>query len=166
MNLMDASLLLRESWALKQIVLMDTIDLKIDDRIVINVVINGDENAKQNRAAHGLHRALIANMVTGVSQGFEKNIEIVGVGYRAQQQNADVVFQLGFSHSITFAAPEGVAIEVIDPTKLRVKGINKQKVGQVAANIRKLKPPEPYKGKGIRYAGEQVRKKAGKSGKK
>ena len=125
-----------------------------------------DAEDKQMNALHGLYRALLANIVQGVSSGFEKNLEIVGVGYRVTQQNKDAVFQLGYSHTITFTPPEGITIEVIDATKLKVKGINKQQVGQVAANIRELRPPEPYKGKGIRYAGEQVRKKAGKTGKK
>ena len=110
-------------------------------------------------------RSLINNMVAGVSQGFEKNLEIVGVGYRVTQQNKDVQFQLGYSHPIVFSPPAGITIEVIEATKFRVKGANKQEVGQVAANLRKLRPPEPYKGKGIRYKDEQVRKKAGKTGK-
>lgn len=145
--------------------LMECVSVKKDGNMLF-VEAKGDVNDKRVRAAHGLHRALLANMVTGVSSGFEKNLEIVGVGYRAQQQKNDVVFQLGFSHSVLFTPPEGVVVEVLEPTKLRVKGINKQKVGQVAANIRKLKPPEPYKGKGIRYANEKIRRKAGKTGKK
>ncbi|HPA71894.1 MAG TPA: 50S ribosomal protein L6 [Spirochaetota bacterium] len=147
------------------ITLMDVVDVKVEGNI-INVLSVGDYSEKSVRAAHGLHRALIANLVTGVASGFEKNLEIIGVGYRAQQQNKDVIFQLGYSHNVLFSPPEGITIEVLEPTKLRVKGINKQKVGQVAANIRKLRPPEPYKGKGIRYSGERVRKKAGKAGKK
>lgn len=117
-------------------------------------------------AFHGLSRALIANMINGVHKGFERELEIVGVGYRATQQNKNVVFQLGFSHNVTFVPPEGIEVQVLEPTKLKVKGINKQKVGQVAADIRKLRPPEPYKGKGIRYKNEYIRKKAGKAGKK
>jgi large subunit ribosomal protein L6 len=105
-------------------------------------------------------------MVTGVSKGFEKDLEIVGVGYRASQQDKNVVLQLGYSHNVTFTPPAGITVEVLEPTKLRVKGINKQVVGQVAANIRELRSPEPYKGKGIRYKNERVRKKAGKTGKK
>ncbi len=147
------------------IVLMDCVNVKSEGN-VLRVEIAGDENDKRIRAAHGLHRALLANMVTGVSSGFEKNLEIVGVGYRAQQQKKDVVFQLGYSHSVLFSPPEDISVEVLEPTKLKVKGINKQKVGQVAANIRKLRPPEPYKGKGIRYANERIRRKAGKTGKK
>ena len=147
------------------ITLMDVVDLKVEGN-VITVLTVGDETDKKIRAAHGLHRALIANMIAGVTNGFEKRLEIVGVGYRAQQQSKDVVFQLGYSHNVLFSPPDGIKIEVLEPTKLRVSGISKQLVGQVAANIRKLRPPEPYKGKGIRYAGEQVRKKAGKAGKK
>ena len=96
----------------------------------------------------------------------KRDLEIIGVGYRAIQQGADIQFQLGYSHHIIFEAPEGITLEVTEPTKLKIKGINKQQVGQVAANIRKLRPPEPYKGKGIRYKNENVRKKAGKTGKK
>lgn len=117
-------------------------------------------------AKHGLYRALLANSVKGVSQGFERDLEIVGVGYRATQQGKDIVFQLGFSHNIMFAAPEGIVLQVVEPTKVKVKGINKEQVGQVASNIRELRPPEPYKGKGIRYKEETVRRKAGKTGKK
>ncbi len=147
------------------IILMDCVNVKSEGN-VLQVEVVGDENDKRVRAAFGLHRALIANMVIGVSSGFEKNLEIVGVGYRAQQQKSDVVFQLGYSHSVLFSPPEGISVEVLEPTKLKVKGINKQMVGQVAANIRKLRPPEPYKGKGIRYANEKIRRKAGKTGKK
>ena len=93
-------------------------------------------------------------------------MEIVGIGYRATQQNRDIVLQLGFSHNIKFTPPEGVTVEVVEPTRLKVKGINKQEVGQVAASIRSFRPPEPYKGKGVRYKGEKIRKKAGKAGKK
>ena len=132
---------------------------------VLNVMIT-DDNNKQLRAYHGLFRTLINNMVVGVSTGFVKELEIIGVGYRAIQQGADVQFQLGYSHHIIFKAPEGITLEVTEPTKFKVKGFNKEQVGQVAANIRKLRPPEPYKGKGIRYKNENVRKKAGKTGKK
>jgi large subunit ribosomal protein L6 len=132
---------------------------------ILSVMIN-DDNNKQLRAYHGLFRTLINNMVVGVSTGFVKELEIIGVGYRAIQQGMDIQFQLGYSHTIIFKAPEGIILEVSEPTKFRVKGFNKEQVGQVAANIRKLRPPEPYKGKGIRYKGENVRKKAGKTGKK
>jgi len=131
---------------------------------VINVEPVSEE--QQNIAYQGLFRTLVNNMVVGVSQGFEKNLEIVGVGYRATQQGEDIQFQLGYSHTILFKAPNGIKLEVVDPTKIKVKGIDKQVVGQVAANIRKLRPPEPYKGKGIKYKDEVIRKKAGKTGKK
>ncbi len=149
----------------EQLTLNGAIEAVIENGI-LTLVNKGKPEDKQMNALHGLYRALLANIVQGVSSGFEKNLEIVGVGYRVTQQNKDAVFQLGYSHTITFTPPEGITIEVIDATKLKVKGINKQQVGQVAANIRELRPPEPYKGKGIRYAGEQVRKKAGKTGKK
>ncbi|MDY6935539.1 MAG: 50S ribosomal protein L6 [Spirochaetota bacterium] len=145
--------------------LFEGIEIKIEDKIlqVINV---GCESDRNQRALHGLSRSLIANMITGVSKGFERDLEIVGVGYRATQQNQDVVFQLGFSHNVQFSPPDGTTVEVIEPTLIKVKGVSKQQVGQVAADIRRLRPPEPYKGKGIRYRGEYVRRKAGKAGKK
>ncbi len=116
------------------------------------------------RALHGLTRAELANRVTGVSDGFRRDLEIVGVGYRAQAQGSDVLeLQLGYSHPVRFEAPEGITFEVPEPTKVSVLGIDKQLVGQVAADIRKLRRPEPYKGKGIRYAEEQLRRKAGKA---
>jgi large subunit ribosomal protein L6 len=132
---------------------------------LLNVMVSNDDD-KQLRSYHGLFRTLINNMVVGVSTGFVKELEIIGVGYRAIQQGADIQFQLGYSHVILFKAPAGIVLEVTEPTKFKVKGFNKEQVGQVAANIRKLRPPEPYKGKGIRYKGENVRKKAGKTGKK
>ena len=132
---------------------------------VINVTVK-DENNNQLRAYHGLFRTLINNMVVGVSAGFVKEMEIVGVGYRAVQQGPDIQFQMGFSHPVIFKAPDGITLEVTEPTKFKVKGFNKEQVGQIAANIRKIRPPEPYKGKGIRYKNENVRKKAGKTGKK
>ena len=122
-----------------------------------------DERA--NRSLHGLTRTLIANMVTGVTAGYSKNLEIVGVGYRVQPKGAGLEFALGYSHPIQVDAPDGIAFAVESPTKLTVSGIDKQQVGEVAANIRKLRKPEPYKGKGIRYAGEVVRRKVGKAGK-
>jgi len=122
-----------------------------------------DERA--NRSLHGLTRTLIANMVTGVTAGYSKNLEIVGVGYRVQPKGAGLEFALGYSHPIQVDAPDGIAFSVESPTKLTVSGIDKQQVGEVAANIRKLRKPEPYKGKGIRYAGEVVRRKVGKAGK-
>ncbi len=121
---------------------------------------------RQSKALHGLSRTLVANMVAGVTDGFEKKLEIVGVGYRVLSRGpTQLEFTLGYSHSITFDAPDGVTFTVESPTRLAVQGIDKQQVGEVAANIRKLRKPEPYKGKGIRYAGEQVRRKVGKAGK-
>lgn len=118
-----------------------------------------------HRALHGLTRTLVANMVQGVTEGFTKNLEIQGVGYRAAAKGSDLEFALGFSHPVVVKAPEGITFEVPAPTKIVVTGPDKQAVGQVAANIRSLRPPDPYKGKGIRYAGEVVRKKAGKAAK-
>ncbi|WP_020575550.1 50S ribosomal protein L6 [Actinopolymorpha alba] len=121
---------------------------------------------RKSKELHGLTRTLIANMITGVTQGYERKLEIVGVGYRVVPKGpTQLELSLGYSHSITFDAPEGVSFTVESATKFSVSGINKQQVGEVAANIRKLRKPEPYKGKGIRYAGEQVRRKVGKAGK-
>ncbi len=117
------------------------------------------------RALHGLSRTLVANMVTGVTQGYSKRLEIVGVGYRVQQRGANLEFALGFSHPVTVTAPDGITLRVETPTRLVVEGIDKQQVGEVAANIRKLRKPDPYKGKGVRYEGEQIRRKVGKAGK-
>lgn len=119
----------------------------------------------RHRALHGLTRALIANMVKGVSEGFQKTLEIQGVGYRAQMEGKTLVLALGYSHPVNVSPPEGVEFEVDGTSKVVVKGINKQAVGQAAADVRKIRPPEPYKGKGIRYEGEYVRRKAGKAGK-
>ncbi len=130
----------------------------------VTVVRPNDE--RESRSLHGLTRTLIANMVTGVTQGYEKKLEIVGVGYRVLSKGpTQLEFQLGYSHPIVFDAPEGITFTVEGPTKFGVAGIDKQLVGEVAANIRKLRKPEPYKGKGIRYAGEVVRRKVGKAGK-
>jgi large subunit ribosomal protein L6 len=117
------------------------------------------------RALHGLSRSLIANMVTGVTQGFSKTLEIVGVGYRVQAKGKDLEFSLGYSHPVPVTAPDGITLRVESPTRFVVEGIDKQQVGEVAANIRKLRKPDPYKGKGVRYQGEQVRRKVGKAGK-
>jgi large subunit ribosomal protein L6 len=116
----------------------------------------------EHRALHGLTRSLIANMVQGVTEGYEKRLEIQGVGYRAQLRGKALELSLGFSHSISVEAPDGIEFEVPQPTEIIVRGIDKQQVGQVAADIRKRRPPEPYKGKGVRYAGEQVTRKVGK----
>ena len=129
------------------------------------VVVERDNDTKDARARHGLVRALVQNMVTGVNEGFKRELEIQGVGYRAQIQGQKVVFSLGYSHTIDFAIPQGIEIDVDAKTNhVTVKGIDRQQVGQVAAEIRALRPPEPYKGKGIRYADERVRTKAGKQG--
>ena len=116
----------------------------------------------EHRALHGLTRSLVANMVTGVTDGFEKRLEIQGVGYRAALRGQDLELLLGFSHPVSVKAPEGITFEVPQPTQIIVRGISKQRVGEIAAQIRKWRPPEPYKGKGIRYEGEYVRRKLGK----
>ncbi len=123
-------------------------------------------DAKRHRAMHGLTRALVANMVTGVTTGFEKKLEMVGVGYRAQMQGSKLVLNIGYSHPIEIDPPQGVEFEVPAVTRITVKGIDKQLVGNTAADIRALRKPEPYKGKGVRYENEVVRRKAGKSGAK
>ena len=132
------------------------------DEGVINVTRPNDEG--KQRALHGLSRSLLNNMVTGVSTGFTKVLEVQGVGYRAQMQGSNLQLALGFSHPVVVAPPAGITFTVEGP-RVNVEGIDKEKVGQVAANIRKLRPPEPDKGKGIRYSGERVRRKAGKAGK-
>ena len=130
------------------------------------LVVERPDDQRQNRALHGLTRSLVANMVSGVTDGFTKELEIVGVGYRATARGSNALeLALGFSHPIVVDAPEGITFEVPVPTRIVVKGIDKEKVGQVAADIRKLRKPEPYKGKGIRYAGERVIRKAGKAAK-
>ncbi len=119
----------------------------------------------KHRALHGLVRSLVANMITGVNEGYTKYLELVGVGYRVAKQGDEITLSLGFSHPIKFKPPAGVTIEVQDQTKFSVTGIEKEAVGQVAADIRRFRPPEPYKGKGVMYRGEKVRRKAGKAGK-
>jgi large subunit ribosomal protein L6 len=129
------------------------------------IEVRRPDDERKSRELHGLSRTLVANMVTGVTTGYEKKLEIVGVGYRVVPKGpTQLEFSLGYSHPITFDAPEGVTFTVEGPTKLAVLGIDKQAVGETAANIRKLRKPEPYKGKGIRYAGEQIRRKVGKAG--
>jgi len=120
---------------------------------------------RQNRALHGLSRTLVANMVTGVTDGYTKVLEIVGTGYRVVAKGSDLEFALGFSHPVVVRAPEGISFAVESPTRFSVSGVDKQKVGEVAATIRKLRKPDPYKGKGVRYQGEQIKRKAGKAGK-
>jgi len=130
------------------------------------LLVERPSDERNHRALHGLTRSLVANMVTGVTDGYTKELEIVGVGYRAQAKGpSSLELSLGFSHSVHFDAPDGVTFEVPQPTQIFVKGADKEKVGQVAANIRKLRKPEPYKGKGVRYAGERVQRKAGKAAK-
>ncbi|MGH7922297.1 MAG: 50S ribosomal protein L6 [Candidatus Dormibacteraceae bacterium] len=138
----------------------------------IAVQVEGDEvvctrptESREHRSLHGLTRTLVANMVTGVSAGYRKDLELVGVGYRAAKQGDDLNLSLGFSHPVKFEAPQGITFEVQDPTHFAVIGISKEQVGQTAADVRKLRPPEPYKGKGVRYRDERVRRKAGKAGK-
>jgi large subunit ribosomal protein L6 len=130
------------------------------------LAVTRPDDERESRARHGLTRTLVNNMVIGVTEGYEKKLEIVGVGYRVLSKGpTQLEFQLGYSHSITFNAPEGITFTVEGPTRLGVQGIDKQLVGEVAANIRKLRKPEPYKGKGVRYAGEHIRRKVGKAGK-
>ncbi|MGD1905032.1 MAG: 50S ribosomal protein L6 [Leptolyngbyaceae cyanobacterium] len=130
------------------------------------VVVNRDDDSRWARSRHGLCRTLVANMVEGVSQGFQKRLEIKGVGYRAQVQGTSLNMNLGYSHPVVFTPPEGIQFAVESNTKVIVTGIDKEVVGNIAARIRAARPPEPYKGKGVRYEGEQIRRKAGKAGKK
>ncbi|MBO1005399.1 50S ribosomal protein L6 [Pseudogracilibacillus auburnensis] len=136
--------------------------ISLEDNVV-NVVRPTDE--KEHRSIHGTTRSLIANMVEGVSKGYEKSLELVGVGYRAAKQGNKLVLNVGYSHPVEFIPEEGIEVEVPANTKIIVKGYNKEKVGALASNIRAVRPPEPYKGKGIRYEGENVRRKEGKTGK-
>lgn len=131
------------------------------------LVVERPDDTRENRSLHGLTRTLIANMIIGVTDGFRKELEIVGVGYRAETQGSNgIKLALGFSHPVNVTAPEGINFEVPTATQVIVSGIDKEVVGQVAANIRSIRKPEPYKGKGVRYAGERVLRKAGKAGKK
>ncbi|MEQ8235683.1 MAG: 50S ribosomal protein L6 [Syntrophomonadaceae bacterium] len=173
----------------KPIALPPGVEIKVEDRVMtvkgpkgelsqavpedISIDQQGDEllvtrpsDAKRHRAMHGLTRALLANMVTGVTTGFEKKLEMVGVGYRAQMQGSKLVLNLGFSHPVEIEPPAGIEFEVPAVTRITVKGIDKQLVGNTAADIRALRKPEPYKGKGLRYENEVVRRKAGKTGAK
>ncbi len=146
-----------------------TLRQEVDPRITVHVAdgvvrLTRADDERDTRARHGLARALVANMVAGVSTGYTKELRAVGVGYRANLQGNRLELQVGFSHPVHVEAPEGITFEVPEPTRILVHGIDKQKVGQVAADIRRVRPPEPYKGKGIRYKDEQVRRKAGKAG--
>ncbi len=139
----------------------------------ITVTVNGSEitlsrpnDDKENRALHGLYRSLIANMVTGVTEGFKKNLEVNGVGYRVQMQGNNLVMNLGFSHQVIMESPEGIKVECPSANAIVISGADKQAVGQFAAKVREKRPPEPYKGKGIKYAEEHIRRKEGKAGKK
>lgn len=128
------------------------------------LLVERPDDERKSRALHGLSRSLVNNLVVGVTDGYKKSLEIQGTGYRVTAKGSDLEFALGFSHPVTVAAPAGITFTVERPTQLTVSGINKQQVGEVAANIRKIRPPEPYKGKGVRYLGEQIRRKAGKAG--
>jgi large subunit ribosomal protein L6 len=138
------------------------ITLRIEDG---HVICERPSDDYKHRALHGLVRSLVDNMVTGVNQGFTKHLELVGVGYRVAKQGDDVVLSLGYSHPIKYKPPAGITIDIQDPTKFSVSGISIEDVGQAAANLRGLRPPEPYKGKGVMYRGEKIRRKAGKAGK-
>jgi large subunit ribosomal protein L6 len=138
------------------------IEVKLEEG---QVLVTRPDDERASRSLHGLTRTLIANQIIGVTEGYSKGLEVVGTGYRVQSKGNGVEFALGYSHSITVEPPAGISFEVEGNNKLTVRGIDKQAVGEVAANIRKLRKPEPYKGKGVRYAGEVVRRKAGKSGK-
>jgi large subunit ribosomal protein L6 len=154
----------------------DRVDVKgpkgeLSERIPADIAVEQEEgqllvkrptDRGEHRALHGLTRSLVANMVTGVTEGYVKTLEIQGVGYRAQKRGSDLELALGFSHPVPIKAPDGIEFEVPQPTRIVVRGISKQLVGEVAANIRKQRPPEPYKGKGIRYEGEYVARKVGK----
>jgi large subunit ribosomal protein L6 len=137
------------------------LSVKVDDG---KVSVSRPSDSSHHKALHGLTRTLISNMLAGVTKGFSKSLEIVGVGYRAEKKGGDqIVLSLGFSHPIQYRPPKGITVDVPSPTTLTVQGPDKQRVGQVAADLRAFRPPEPYKGKGIRYQGEQVRRKAGKT---
>lgn len=139
------------------------VSVKIEDG---NVIVERDDDTKEKRSAHGLYRTLIHNMVSGVTEGFEKKLELVGVGYRVEKKGDTLVLNLGYSHPIEMKDPEGITTEVPSQTEIIIKGIDKEQVGNYAAVIRKHRPPEPYKGKGIKYTGEVIIRKEGKSGAK
>lgn len=139
-------------------------DIKIEQEGNV-ITLSRPSESKEHRTIHGTTRALLANMVTGVSEGFSRSLELIGVGYRAQLQGKKLVLNVGYSHPVEFTPEEGLEVEVPSNTKVVVKGISKERVGALASNIRDVRPPEPYKGKGIRYEGEYVRRKEGKTGK-
>lgn len=142
---------------------LGNVDVKIEDG---KVLVNRKSDSNQDRAYHGLYQRLIANMIIGVTQGYKKELEIIGVGYKAALEGANLVMQLGYSHPVKIQPPAGIKIEVPKPNLVNVSGIDKQVVGHLAAQIRKAHPPEPYKGKGVRYVGELVKRKVGKTGAK
>ncbi|MDW0113371.1 50S ribosomal protein L6 [Sporosarcina saromensis] len=139
-------------------------DIKIEQEGNI-ITLTRPSDSKEHRSMHGTTRSLLDNMVVGVSKGFERTLELIGVGYRAQLQGQKLVLNVGYSHPVEFTPEEGIEVEVPANTKIIVRGINKERVGALASNIRKVRPPEPYKGKGIKYEGEQIRRKEGKTGK-
>jgi large subunit ribosomal protein L6 len=149
-----------------------TLSLSVAEPIIVEraedgtLAVKRPDDERRNRALHGLTRTLVNNLVVGVTEGYTKKLEIHGVGYRVQLKGSDLEFSLGYSHPVKVTAPEGITFTVENPTRFSVSGIDKQQVGEVAANIRKIRPPEPYKGKGVRYQGEVIRRKAGKAGKK
>ena len=147
------------------------LDLTVAEPITLSrnddgaIVVARPDDERRNRSLHGLSRTLVSNLVTGVPAGYETKMEIFGVGYRVQLKGANLEFALGYSHPVVIEAPDGITFAVESPTKFTVSGIDKQKVGQISSNIRRLRRPDPYKGKGVRYEGEQVRRKVGKTGK-
>ena len=143
-------------------VIAEPITVEREDGVL---TIKRPDDERRNRALHGLTRSLVNNLVVGVTDGYEKKLEIHGVGYRVQLKGSDLEFSLGYSHPVKVTPPEGITFVVEAPTRFSVQGIDKQRVGEVAANIRKLRKPDPYKGKGVRYAGEKIRRKVGKTGK-
>ena len=148
-----------------------SLDLQVAEPITVArnedgaIVVNRPDDDRHSRSLHGLSRTLVSNLVTGVTEGYTIKMEIFGVGYRVQAKGSNLEFALGYSHPVLITAPEGVTFAVETPTKFSITGIDKQKVGQIAANIRRLRKSDPYKGKGIRYEGEQIRRKVGKTGK-
>ena len=147
---------------LQQHILTNVVEIELENGVLVG---QPQERRKSGRSAHGLTRTLINNMIEGVTKGFRKSLELQGVGYRVNKAGNDLNFSLGYSHPVVYKAPAGISFAVEGTTKVHVDGIDKQQVGQVAAEIRDLRPPEPYKGKGVRYEGEVVRKKLGKAGK-
>lgn len=148
-----------------------TLELTVSEPIVVvrdddgAIVVSRPDDERRNRSLHGLSRTLVSNLVTGVTEGYTTKMEIHGVGYRVTQKGSDLEFALGFSHPVLIEPPDGVTFAVETPTKFSISGIDKQRVGQISANIRRLRRPDPYKGKGVRYEGEQIRRKVGKTGK-